>query len=114
MRLLFLIRIIPTYVYGNHDQMRYIDKIEHNPEKAKLLALFQFTARGVPIVYYGEEIGIKDANIPNAEGKDPIAQQNAFIPNFIVNAFGIYLTAIIAGPRCSGIALPMLDFANQM
>ena len=82
---------IPTYVYGNHDQMRYIDKIEHNPEKAKLLALFQFTARGVPIVYYGEEIGIKDANIPNAEGKDPIAQQNAFIPNFIVNAFGIYL-----------------------
>ncbi|HMV45486.1 MAG TPA: alpha-glucosidase, partial [Leptospiraceae bacterium] len=81
----------PTYVYGNHDQMRYIDKIENNPEKAKLLALFQFTARGVPIVYYGEEIGIRDANIPNAEGKDPIAQQNAFIPNFFVNFFGIYL-----------------------
>lgn len=82
---------IPTYVYGNHDQMRYIDKIERDPKRAKILALFQFTARGVPIVYYGEEIGIKDANIPNAEGKDPIAQQNAFIPNFIVNFFGIYL-----------------------
>lgn len=82
---------IPTYVYGNHDQMRYIDKIENNPEKAKLLALFQFTARGVPIVYYGEEIGMRDANIPNAEGKDPIAQQNAFLPNFFVNFFGIYL-----------------------
>jgi len=81
----------PTYVYGNHDQMRYIEKIDRNPDKAKLLALFQFTARGIPVVYYGEEIGMQDTDIPNWEGKDPIAQQNAFFPKFLANAIGVYM-----------------------
>ena len=81
----------PTYVYGNHDQMRYIEKIDRNPGKAKLLALFQFTARGIPVVYYGEEIGMQDTDIPNWEGKDPIAQQNAFFPKFLANAIGVYM-----------------------
>jgi glycosidase len=81
----------PTYVYGNHDQMRYIDKIERNPNKAKLLALFQFTARGIPVAYYGEEIGMQDTDIPNWQGKDPIAQQNAYFPKFLANAIGVYM-----------------------
>ncbi|MBK8398106.1 MAG: alpha-glucosidase [Leptospiraceae bacterium] len=81
----------PTYVYGNHDQMRYIEKVDRNPAKAKLLALFQFTARGIPVVYYGEEIGMQDTDIPNWAGKDPIAQQNAFFPKFLANAIGVYM-----------------------
>lgn len=82
---------IPTYVYGNHDQMRYIDKIDRDATKAKLLALFQFTARGIPVVYYGEEIGMQDTDIPNWQGKDPIAQQNAYFPKFLANAIGVYM-----------------------
>lgn len=81
----------PTYVYGNHDQKRYIEKIDRNPAKAKLLALFQFTARGIPIVYYGEEIGMQDTDIPNWLGKDPIAKQNAFFPKFLADAIGVYM-----------------------
>jgi len=81
----------PTYVYGNHDQMRLIDKIDRDLSKAKLLALFQFTARGIPIVYYGEEIGMNDADIPNWQGKDLIAQQNAYFPKFLANAIGVYM-----------------------
>jgi glycosidase len=71
--------------------MRYIDKIERNPNKAKLLALFQFTARGIPVAYYGEEIGMQDTDIPNWQGKDPIAQQNAYFPKFLANAIGVYM-----------------------
>ena len=85
----------PTYVYGNHDQMRYIEKIDRNPGKAKLLALFQFTARGIPVVYYGEEIGMQDTDIPNWEGKDPIAQQNAFFPKFLANANAGFTAATV-------------------
>lgn len=59
----------PTYVFGNHDQMRYMDKIDFDHAKAKLLVLFQFTARGIPVVYYGEEIGMQDTEIPNWQEK---------------------------------------------
>jgi len=81
----------PTYVFGNHDQMRYMNKIDFDHAKAKLLVLFQFTARGIPVVYYGEEIGMQDTEIPNWQGKDPIAQQNAYFPKFLANLIKVYM-----------------------
>ncbi len=65
---------IPTYVFGNHDQRRYMMKINNNLEKGKLVALFQFTARGVPVAYYGEEIGMTNETIKLTEAQDPLAR----------------------------------------
>ncbi|WP_210409592.1 glycoside hydrolase family 13 protein [Leptospira levettii] len=81
----------PTYVLGNHDQRRYIDRLGGDIRKAKLLVCFQFMARGVPIVYYGEEIGRKEGKLSNFFGKDPIAKMNRFVPLFLTKLLGIYI-----------------------
>ena len=76
---------IPTVVFSNHDQLRSIKRIGNNLEKAKLLALLQFTMRAVPTVYYGEEIGMTNGTIPIKIGKDPIAKTYSWVPQFIAN-----------------------------
>jgi alpha-glucosidase len=81
----------PTYVFGNHDQKRSISKVGGDVQKAKLLAFFQLTARGIPVIYYGEEIGMLEGTVPNHKGLDPIAQQNRWVPDWLSNLLGIYL-----------------------
>ncbi len=81
----------PTYVFGNHDQKRYITKIGGDIQKAKLLSLFQLTVRGTPILYYGEEIGMLEGNIPIREGLDPIAKQNSWVPDWLSDLLRIYI-----------------------
>ncbi|TGK87950.1 alpha-glucosidase [Leptospira noumeaensis] len=81
----------PTYVLGNHDQRRYIDRLGGDIRKAKVLSAFQFLARGIPVVYYGDEIGRKEGRISNFLGKDPIAKMNRFVPLFLSNLLGIYI-----------------------
>lgn len=77
---------LPTYVFSNHDRKRSISRLKNNTDKAKLLALFQYTVRGIPFTYYGEELGIPQQNIPLKQGKDPIAQRLKWLPQFIANA----------------------------
>ena len=75
----------PTWVFSNHDQMRRISKMGNDINKAKLNATLQLTARGVPFVYYGEEIGMSNHRLPLKTAKDPIGQKYSWIPQFIVN-----------------------------
>lgn len=81
----------PVYVYGNHDQKRIISKVGGQPKMAKLLALLQLTARGVPVVYYGEEIGMAEVNIPARKAKDPVGQRYKWVPGFLVDALNLYV-----------------------
>ena len=62
----------PTLFFGSHDMPRMIDRLaDENPEKASALASLIFTAKGVPFVYYGEEIGMHNIYAENlAEMKD--------------------------------------------
>lgn len=77
--------LLPTTVFSNHDQFRSIRRVGNSLEKAKVLATLQFTMRGVPTVYAGEEIGITNASIPIKEGKDPITKTYSWVPQFIAN-----------------------------
>jgi glycosidase len=81
----------PVYVLGNHDNKRYISKIGGDIEKAKLLALLQFTARGVPVVYYGEEIGMEENPLPVKASLDPLGHRYAGIPGFLLSWLDAYL-----------------------
>ncbi len=81
----------PVYVFGNHDQKRIVSKVGENPRVAKLLALLQFTVRGVPVTYYGEEIGMSEVDIPAREAKDPIGQRYKWLPKFLVDVLGLYV-----------------------
>jgi glycosidase len=76
---------VPTWVFSNHDQMRQISKLRGNVDKAKIIAVLQLTARGVPFVYYGEEIGMLNHRLPLKTAQDPVAQKFSWIPQFLVN-----------------------------
>jgi len=61
----------PTYVLGSHDFPRIVSKLGEN--QARTAALLQLTLRGIPFIYYGEELGMKNRDIPKEKVKDPIA-----------------------------------------
>ena len=68
----------PTFVISNHDIVRSYDRYgdgKHNDEIAKLMAALYLTLRGTPIMYYGEEIGMKTTPPTRKEDvKDPIGR----------------------------------------
>jgi len=65
----------PAYTFSNHDIMRaishYGQKGQEN-KRARLLAMLLLTLRGTPFIYYGEEIGMKEAKLPRAALRDPV------------------------------------------
>ncbi|MGD0757987.1 MAG: alpha-glucosidase [Candidatus Sulfotelmatobacter sp.] len=68
----------PTFVISNHDIVRSYDRYgdgRHNDQIAKLMAALYLTLRGTPIIYYGEEIGMKTTPPTRKEDvKDPIGR----------------------------------------
>jgi alpha-glucosidase len=68
----------PAFVISNHDIVRSYDRYgdgQHNDQIAKLMAGLYLTLRGTPIMYYGEEIGMKTTPPTRKEDvKDPIGR----------------------------------------
>ena len=65
----------PAYTFSNHDIMRAITRYGrkgHEDKRARLLAMMLLTLRGTPFIYYGEEIGMKEANLKRSDIKDPV------------------------------------------
>jgi len=51
----------PTLFFGSHDNPRLMDRLAGgNTDRAKALAALMLTAKGVPFIYYGEEIGMEN------------------------------------------------------
>lgn len=51
----------PTLFFGSHDMPRLISRLaKNNPKRAEALAALMLTAKGVPFIYYGEEIGMEN------------------------------------------------------
>jgi alpha-glucosidase len=69
----------PTVVLSNHDQSRHATRLVasvsgHDPDAvAKAAAVLLLTVRGTPFIYYGEEIGMEDVEIPAEASVDPPA-----------------------------------------
>ena len=83
----------PTYVFGNHDRVRYISFLKNNIDKAKILATMQLTLRGVPFIYYGEEIGMQNVKFKLKTSEDPIGRKFAKFPvPQITSLLGVSLT----------------------
>lgn len=59
----------PNYVLGNHDRHRLVSRL--GPERARLLAMLQMMLRGMPVVYYGDELGLPDTPVSASEIRDP-------------------------------------------
>ena len=58
----------PNYVISNHDVPRIISQI--GKEKARLVAFLLFTLRGIPFIYYGDEIGMENVKISQEQTQD--------------------------------------------
>ena len=49
----------PTLFFGSHDMPRLMSRLANNdPKRAIALATLMLTAKGVPFIYFGEEIGM--------------------------------------------------------
>lgn len=59
----------PNWVLGNHDQPRIASRV--GAAQARLAHLLLLTLRGTPTMYYGDEIGMSDVPIPQAQVVDP-------------------------------------------
>ena len=60
----------PNYVIGNHDHKRLASRLTGS--QARLMALLQLTLRGLPVIYYGDELGLPDATVVTGELRDPL------------------------------------------
>ena len=59
----------PNWVLGNHDRPRIASRV--GPAQARLAAMLLLTLRGTPTLYYGDEIGMHDMEIPPEKVQDP-------------------------------------------
>jgi alpha-glucosidase len=66
----------PDVVLSNHDVPRHAsryDHPEHGDGRARVAAMMLLTLRGTPFLYYGEEIGMRNVEIPPDRLQDPLA-----------------------------------------
>ncbi|HZP56675.1 MAG TPA: alpha-amylase family glycosyl hydrolase [Dehalococcoidia bacterium] len=64
----------PNHVLGNHDVDRLATRIgggDAGQARARVAAMLLLTLRGTPFVYYGEEIGMENGEIPEHLLQDP-------------------------------------------
>jgi alpha-glucosidase len=64
----------PCFALGNHDRSRFISRNNEDGrgfERAKAAAILLMGLRNTPFVYYGEEIGMEDVDIPEERLQDP-------------------------------------------
>lgn len=59
----------PNWVLGNHDKSRIATRIGR--DQARVAALLLLTLRGTPTLYYGDELGMQDVQIPADQVRDP-------------------------------------------
>jgi alpha-glucosidase len=65
---------LPSYVLGNHDNHRVASRIGRT--QARNAALLLLTLPGVPFIYYGEELGMIDGEIPPDKVQDTFEIQS--------------------------------------
>ncbi|HEY8580474.1 MAG TPA: alpha-amylase family glycosyl hydrolase [Beijerinckiaceae bacterium] len=59
----------PNWVLGNHDQPRIATRI--GEPQTRVAAMLLLTLRGTPTLYYGDEIGLANVNVPPDRVQDP-------------------------------------------
>ncbi len=59
----------PNWVLGNHDNPRVASRVGSG--QARVAQMLLLTLRGTPTVYYGDEIGMTDAEITPGQTRDP-------------------------------------------
>ncbi|HET9852587.1 MAG TPA: alpha-glucosidase [Candidatus Limnocylindrales bacterium] len=73
----------PANVLSNHDQPRHVSRFSESGANgdaiAKVAAAMLLTLRGTPFLYYGEEIALRNLDIPNDRALDPPARRASWL-----------------------------------
>jgi glycosidase len=59
----------PNYVLGNHDEQRLATR--YGPRSARAAAVLLLTLRGQPTIYYGDELALRETDVPAESQHDP-------------------------------------------
>ncbi len=57
----------PTLYWNNHDMARLATRVAKTLTQAKSLAMLMYLQRGIPIIYYGEELGLKNLHFTSVD-----------------------------------------------
>jgi alpha-glucosidase len=60
----------PNWVLSNHDKSRIASRV--GADQARVAAMLLLTLRGTPTIYYGDEIGMPDVDVPRDRVHDPL------------------------------------------
>lgn len=63
---------VPVYCFGNHDQPRLATR--SGVSQARVIALMQLCLPGIPVIYYGDELGMVNGEILPEQERDPLNQ----------------------------------------
>lgn len=58
---------LPTLFFSSHDMSRFASRFNLNDDGIKLIATFMLTFKGIPFIYYGDEIAMTDFNYKKFE-----------------------------------------------
>jgi alpha-glucosidase len=67
----------PTWVLSNHDVPRHASRYDDpklGDARARVAAMMLLTLRGTPYLYAGEEIGMRNVDVPEDRLQDPLAR----------------------------------------
>ena len=65
----------PTWAAGSHDNRRFATRwCGDDPQKTRAAMVMLLTLRGTPFLYYGDELGMPETNIPADRVLDPVGK----------------------------------------
>jgi alpha-glucosidase len=67
----------PNWVFGNHDRPRIATRV--GAGQARVAAMLLLTLRCTPTIYYGDEIGMTDSQVPVELVRDPLGKSVPFL-----------------------------------
>jgi alpha-glucosidase len=63
----------PVWAISTHDLPRYVDRwCGGSVERARCALVMLLTLRGTPVLYYGDELGMRDVPVPPEQRRDPV------------------------------------------
>jgi alpha-glucosidase len=74
-------RAWPVWMLSNHDIVRFPTRMAGGDErKARALLFLLLTLRGTPVLYYGDELGMPQADVPPEQQRDMAGRDGARTP----------------------------------
>jgi alpha-glucosidase len=63
----------PVWAVSTHDLPRFVDRwCGGSVERARSALVMLLTLRGTPVLYYGDELGMRDVPVPPQQRRDPV------------------------------------------